>query len=144
MDKDRINALLAAVRDGGPWLERFTRPRYAGAFQDYTAQYGALWRTALRETEDPARLAEDLIDAMEAGWKEERFWNRSVRRFEEKRMLLTYLSPMLLELGEEPFAACLRDAWNRRRPQDTYTYVSFAELNGGFRNAILGFDLGSR
>ena len=89
-------------------------------------------------------LAEQLLDVLEAGWKRQRPWNRGMVQAREKQMLVTYLSPMLLGL-EEPMcrelAEQLRDAWNARRPKDAYDITSYARLQEGFRNVILGIDL---
>ena len=85
-----------------------------------------------------------LLDVLEAGWKRQRPWNRGMVQAREKQMLVTYLSPMLLGL-EEPMcrelAEQLRDAWNARRPKDAYDITSYARLQEGFRNVILGIDL---
>ena len=62
----------------------------------------------------------------------------------EKQMLVTYLSPMLLGLEEplcQELAERLRDGWNARRPKDTYSITTYARLQEGFRNVILGIDI---
>ena len=138
-------ALLSAVRDRDAWLPRFTRREYESAFQEYTRQYDHWYRRAVMDSGGNLdALAEDFINELEAGWKSERFWNRASRRFEEKRMLICYLAPMLLETGDSAFADALRDAWNLRWPKDSWRYASWRELKSGFSDKILGFPLASR
>lgn len=140
--------LLAAVQGGDAWLERFTRRDYAGAFKEYTERFGPAYMEAARAAggEEAAlqALAEELLDALEAGWKRRRFWDRATAKINDKQMLVEYLSPMLLGL-EEPgcrrLAELVRDRWAARWPKDAYQAASYAKLMGGFRYAILGFEL---
>lgn len=134
------DALLSAVRDGKPWLERFARTEYEKAFEEYRRQYGAMFREAVRE--GGAALADELAEELAKGWASEKFWKRSTRRFEEKQMIFAYLSPMLLEIGEEAFAASLRDAWRKRWPKDAYEIVTWRKLQKGFRLTLLGVEIG--
>lgn len=138
-------ALLSAIRDGGPWLSRFTRTGYADAFSEYVARYGDLFREAVRATDgNPSTLADALLDGMSDGWKREKLWRRGARRFDDKQMTVRYLSPMLLEIGEEDFARCLREAWARRWPKDGYQLASWRKLASGFRLTIMGIDMERR
>ena len=138
-------ALLSAIRERKSWLERFTRTEYEQAFQEYQRQYGHVYREAVRESkENPAALAAEILDELERGWKREAFWKRSSRRFEEKQMIFLYLSPTLLETGQEAFAECLREEWRKRWPKDAYQVVTWRKLKKGFRLTIMGFDVGSR
>ena len=85
-----------------------------------------------------------LLDLLEAGWKRQRPWNRTMVQAREKQMLVTYLSPMLLGLEEplcQELAERLRDGWNTRRPKDIYNITTYARLQEGFRNVILGIDI---
>lgn len=144
----RIEELCAAVQDGADYSRRFTRREYTAAFREYTERFGPLYMAAVRETaEDPdgrRTMAEAIADALEAGWKRQRPWNRTMVQAQEKQMIVTYLSPMLAGL-EEPLclelAKCLRDTWNARRPRDGYNIASFAKLRDGFRDVILGIDI---
>ena len=139
------DALLSAIRDRKAWLERFTRTEYEKAFLEYQRQYGPLYREAVRETDgNPAALAAEIVDELERGWKREAFWKRSSRRFEEKQMVFLYLSPALLEVGEEAFAECLREEWRKRWPKDAYEVVTWRKLKKGFRLTIMGFEVGNR
>ena len=128
----KAEELCAAVQEAPYYNERFTRREYTAAFREYTERFGPLYMDAVRETaEDPAgrrSLAEQLLDVLEAGWKRQRPWNRA--------MLLGLEEPMCRELAEQ-----LRDAWNARRPKDAYDITSYARLQEGFRNVILGIDL---
>ena len=137
--------LLAAVQNGKPWLDRFTRPAYPKAFAEYAARFGPLYRAAIQEAgERPEELAAELVDALARERTGERFWNRSVRAMDEKRMAVCYLSPMLMEQGDGAFAEALREAWSARWPRDAYQTASYDKLRGSFRTTILGFDLGIR
>ena len=135
-------ALLSAVQEKTAWLERFTRTEYAKAVQDYKTRYGAAVRTAIRDADgNPDALASALCDALSAGWKREAFWKRTSRRFDEKRMIFLYLSPMLLEIGEGDFARTLQAEWARRYPKDAYKIVPWEKLQSGFRLTIMGFEV---
>ena len=138
MEESTISALLPAIQDR-TWLTRFTKREYADAFEEYLHVYSHYYRRAVMDAAAVSVLADALLDALSAGWKSERFWNRSVRRFEEKRMLICYLAPMLLEIGEEPFAQALRDAWSARWPKDAWQYAPWQVLRRSFSNTILGF-----
>ena len=137
--------LLSAIRERKPWLERFTRTEYETAFAEYQTRYGVLWKGAVRNAgDDASALADELLDEIATGWASERFWKRSARRFEEKQMVFLYLSPMLLELGEEAFATSLRDAWRQRWPKDAYEVVTWRKLKKGFRLTIMGIAVGQQ
>ena len=98
----KLEELCAAVQEARYYNERFTRREYTSAFRTYTERFGPLYMEAVRETaEDPDGrrvLAEQLLDLLEAGWKRQRPWNRTMVQAREKQMLVTYLSPMLLGL----------------------------------------------
>ena len=133
--------LLSALRERKPWLERFTRTEYEAAFLEYQTRYGVLFKGAVRNAPE---LAEELLDELAKGWAAEKFWKRSARRFEEKQMVFSYLSPMLIEIGEEAFAASLRDAWRSRWPKDAYEIVTWRKLKKGFRLTIMGIAVGNQ
>ena len=144
----KLEELCAAVQEARYYNERFTRREYTSAFRTYTERFGPLYMEAVRETaEDPDGrrvLAEQLLDLLEAGWKRQRPWNRTMVQAREKQMLVTYLSPMLLGLEEplcQELAERLRDGWNTRRPKDIYNITTYARLQEGFRNVILGIDI---
>lgn len=137
--------LLSAVRDCKPWLVRFTRTEYAEAFREYERTYATVYRGAIREAGgNLSGLASELLDALADGWRREKFWKRSTRRFEEKQMIFRYLSPMLLEIGDAEFAACLREAWRARWPKDAYKTVTWRKLQDGFRLTVLGVEIATR
>ena len=117
------------------------------AFQRYREQYGSAYEQMLQicTDEDMLQSAADwLLTEMEKGWKQQRFWNRTAARLDQKQMIIVYLSPMLLAM-ENPagvrFAQVLRDAWAQRWPKDSYQMVPFEKLVKGFRNAIFGIEL---
>ena len=140
--------LLDAIQNGKPWLDRFTRPDYPKAFTEYSRRFGPLYRAAIDEAGDRpeglAALAAELVDTLTAERTGERFWNRSVRAMDEKRIVVCYLSPMLLEQGNGAFADLLRDAWAAHWPRDAYQFTTYDKLRSSFRNAILGFEVRGR
>ena len=152
-DAGEFRRRLAAIAPKYPYLvaERDGEVlgyAYTSAFRTYTERFGPLYMEAVRETaEDPDGrrvLAEQLLDLLEAGWKRQRPWNRTMVQAREKQMLVTYLSPMLLGLEEplcQELAERLRDGWNTRRPKDIYNITTYARLQEGFRNVILGIDI---
>lgn len=62
-------------------------------------------------------------------------------------MLVEYLSPMLLGL-EEPgcgqLAEVLCQGWAARWPKEAYRIATYAQIQSGFRNSILGIDLANK
>ena len=143
-----IETLCAAVQAAPIYLDRFTRRGYPAAFRDYTERFSPAYTAAVRETagEDAAldALADAVLAGLEQGWRSQRFWNRSAVRANEKQMMVSFLTPMLLEL-EEPlcarFAQVLRDRWAARWPRDAYQAATYAEIKSGFRYAIMGIPL---
>ena len=147
----KLEELCAAVQEARYYNERFTRREYTSAFRTYTERFGPLYMEAVRETaEDPDGrrvLAEQLLDLLEAGWKRQRPWNRTMVQAREKQMLVTYLSPMLLGLEEpacQSLAQALMEQWAARWPGDRYTMAPYDQIQAGFRNAIMGIEIPSR
>ena len=135
-------ALLQAVRERQPWLSRFTRREYEGAFREYTARYGGAYREALHAADgNRTALADSILDELEQGWKKEAFWRRSVRRMEEKQMVFLYLTPMWMETGEEGFAREFRERWRSRWTKDAYEVTTWQRLQKGFRRTFMGIDI---
>ena len=90
--------LLAALTDNGKWLEGFTRLGYESTFREYCDRFTPDYLAAVREAGEsglPA-LADSLLDALEAQWKQARFWNRTTVRGETKQVVVGYLTPMLI------------------------------------------------
>ena len=147
----KTSELCAAVWEAPDWLPRFERREYPQAFQEYQRRFAPLFAQAVGETEGDLTalegLANDILDELEAGWKRRRFWNRGAVRVEEKQVVVGFLSPMLLE---EPDPLCgrlagmLRQGWADRWPKDAYQITTFEVLQKGFRNSILGIELGDR
>lgn len=145
------DALLAAIQTDRAWLDRFTRREYGKAFKAYKEQFAPAYLEAVRaREEDPdalGALAEELLDGLEAGWRRRHFWNRGAVKVNEKQMLVDFLSPMLLDLEEpgcEQLAERLRQGWEARWPRDAYRTATYAQLQNGFRNSILGIDLANK
>lgn len=134
--------LLEAIQDGRFWIKRFTRKEYSKAFEAYMNQFGPRYQEALRNPDVLPDVAEEMLDGIAEGWKRQRPWNRTVAAMDDKQMMITYLSPMLLKLeGGERLAELLRDGWAARWPKDAYENGSYEELLGGFRNTIMGLEI---
>lgn len=143
--------LLAAVQTGRTWLDRFTRREYPKAFKEYVERFALVYMEAVRSAGGDGAalqaLAEEFLDGLAEGWKRQRVWNRSAAKVNEKQMMVDYLSPMLLGLEETDcprFAEVLRERWAIRWPRDEYHLASYADIQGGFRNSILGIDLAGK
>lgn len=136
------SAICTAIQEGRPYLDRFTRREYTKAFREYEKTYWEGCHKELEENrENLQQLAIRVINELEEDRRRTRFWNRGAKAFDEKQTVIKYLAPMLLEHGENAFADCLRDAWCRRWPKDTYEYATFETLKDAFLNVILGIQL---
>ena len=139
-----IEELLKAIIHGKPWIDSFTRFSYRDAFSQYRVQYEASFASAVVQVPSLEELAEQLVAAVEDGWKKERFWNRAAAKVNDKMMLVAYLTPLLLS-SQEPlcraFAPILCQAWNARWPENPYQVADYDAILDGFRNSIMGFDL---
>lgn len=140
--------LLEAILAGTEWTERFHRREYEKAFQEYTERFGVSYISAVREAgEQVEKLAEEILDELEARVRQQRFWNRTVYRVNAKLTIVEFLSPMLLA-QEEPgcvrLAEVLRDMWNTRYPKENYKIASYEKIRKGFKNVILGIELPDR
>ena len=133
--------LASAIQEGRPWLDRFTRREYAKAFRAYVDAYGNDCHAQIETAADPAELAEALLDELAQGRKQERFWNRGAKVFDEKQVVIKYFTPMLLQQGDEAFAEQFRQAWISRWPKDSYEHATFEQLNKSFVNVILGITI---
>ena len=139
-----MEELLKAIRHGRSWIDSFTRFAYRDAFGQYRVMYEPVYVGAVQAYESMEKLAVEIVEAIGAGWKKEKFWNRSAARVDDKMMLVAYLTPMLLasqevrchELAEE-----ICKAWNENFPENTYKTADYDTLLNGFRNSIMGFDL---
>ena len=144
----KIEELCAAVQEAPYYSQRFTRREYRDAFREYTERFGPLYMDAVRETAGASdgrqALAGRVLGAGGARGERQRPRGRGGGQAREKQMLVTYLSPMLLGLEEplcQELAERLRDLWNARWPKDPYQITTYARLQEGFRNVILGIDL---
>lgn len=144
-----LEMLCRAVQETKPWTGEFRKRTYEKAFQAYTEQFGPAYLEAAGEAgeEGLLRLAGQILDGLEAGWKRQRPWNRAAVRVMEKQMMVIYLSPMLLELPEplcQALCGSLREEWAARWPKDAYGTAAYQELKRGFRDTIMGIELGRR
>lgn len=142
--------MLAAIRCV-EYLKRFNGREYGKAYKEYVQAYGPVFMEAVPAAGEEAGgdellngMVEDLLNALEAGWKAERIWNRSAARTSQKQMIIFYLSPMLLGL-EEPacarLAELLRDGWAARWPKSAYEIADYKTIRKGFQNVVLGVNL---
>lgn len=144
MNIENIEALLAAIQDGKPWISRFTGKEYDKAFQEYQERFAPLYREAVLSAgeEGLTSLAEALLDGLAAGWARQKPWNRSLIQMNDKQMIVCYLSPMLLEDPLcAPLAEKLREGWAARWPKDAYRSAPLAKLRKGFRPSLFGIPL---
>ena len=139
-----IETLLPAIVATNEWLPRFTRLEYERAFSDYIARFECSFSEALTSYNDVSALSAALMDALENHWKQLHFWKRSSVRSAEKILIVTFLSPMLVA-SDNPlnsaFAQELCREWSKRLPKDTYEVCSYAVIQSGFHNTILGIDI---
>lgn len=135
--------LLSAITQTKPWLNRFTRFEYRKAFAEYTDLFGESYRQVIA-AQGAEAFAETLLDALDAYWKKQHFWNRAAARVDCRQMVIVYLSPMLMKLGEEDSCEALRLCWAKRWPDREYRVSSYEKLLNGFRNSVLGIDLAGK
>ena len=141
-----IDALCAAVWEAERWMKQFNRKEYPGAFRRYGEKFAPLYVEAVQEAEDLEglqALADDMLDALERRWKR-RWLGRGALMVDERQMIVSFLSPMLLEQPDPlcgRLAGMLRQGWADRWPKDAYQMTTAEVLQKGFRNSILGIDL---
>lgn len=144
MSEVNVEALLSAIQDGKPWLERFTGKEYDRAYQEYKARYAPLFReAALADGEEGIEaLAEVLLDGLAEGWKRQRPWNRSLAMMKDRQMIVCYLAPALMEDPAcAPLEETLRQGWAARWPKEAYQAASLEKIRKGFRPTFLGIPL---
>lgn len=143
-----IDVLCVPLDEAKSWLDRFTRREYEKGFRAFCERFGPAYDQAVAEAgEDLTALADAILDAVEERWHHQHFWNRSAVRVNHKQVLVSFLSPMLLdreEAGCGEFARILCARWGERWPKDAYRITTYAVLKKGFRNAIMGIDLNNR
>ena len=95
--------------------------------------------------EDPAALAASLLDGLEGSWQGLSPRRRKEARGGTRQMLALYLSPLLLDLGDQPagrrLAETIREAWLTRFPKEPYTVTDHTALEAGFRDTIMGIEV---
>lgn len=135
------DTLKRSVRSSIAWTKYFNRRDYAAAFQNYCAQFSAAYAEALQTT-DAASLAEALLTCMEEQRQKLLPWRRKAAAVDDKMLLLTFISPMLLasEHGSA-LAEALRTAWGRRSGEAPYELADYETIAAGFCNSVMGFRL---
>ena len=66
-----MEMLCRAVQETKPWIDDFRKRTYEKAFRAYTDRFGPSYVEAVREAgeEGLQRLAGEVLDGIEAGWK---------------------------------------------------------------------------
>ena len=139
-----VEALLAAIQDGKPWLERFTGKEYDRAFREYRDRFAPVYREAVLAAgeEGLPALAEVLLDGLAEGWKRQKPWNRSLTMLNDKQMIVCFLSPVLMEDPVcAPLEEKLREGWAARWPKEAYRSAPAEKIRRGFRPTFLGIAL---
>ena len=133
--------LKNSVANSFAWTKYFNRRDYAAAFQNYCAQFSAAYAEASTKI-DTADLAEALLVYMEEKRAKLLPWRRKAARVDDKMLLLTFLSPMLLSLGEKGrvLAEALRAAWQDLY-DESYEIAGYEAITDGFNNSVMGFSL---
>ena len=137
--KKEISPLAAPMVNGARWLNEFNKRVYEAAFAEYCELYREPIARALADS-TPQALAETMYRELEAYWHTKRWGRRSA--VTEGRMLATmYLTPMLLEMGEEAaaLASALQQCWaDHGMP---YTLSTKETLCKSFAKNFCGFPL---
>ena len=83
-----LEMLCRAVQETKPWIDDFRKRTYEKAFRAYTNRFAPCYLEAAGEAgeEGLQRLASEILDGIEAGWKCQRPWNRAAVRVMEKQM----------------------------------------------------------
>ena len=133
--------LKNSVANSFAWTKYFNRLDYADAFRNYCARFSAAYAEAIT-TMDSADLAEALLVYMEEKRAKLLPWRRKAARVDDKMLLLTFLSPMLLSLGEKGrvLAEALRAAWQDLY-DESYEIAGYEAITDGFNNSVMGFSL---
>ena len=137
-----MTPMLEAVLDAEKYLEGYAYGVYPKTFAEYTERFVPRYIKAVQESGDLSRLAEEILDGLAQSVREQRFFNRSRARGDQKLMLAVYVTPMLLaapEPGCRELAGILRAKWQERYPKDAYRMADYERIAGGFHRKILGF-----
>lgn len=140
-----MERILAALHEPEVWTKKLTRLTYEAAFKNYCEQYRPLFQSAVQNAESPEKLAESLMNALNTEWKRIRFWERGRLCAEQKLVVVTFLTPMLLSTGDLlccKFAQELRDAWARSGKNGSYEIADYDSIKNGFQNRIFGIEIG--
>lgn len=139
--------LINALSPSKYWVNSFTRYEYRQAFQQYSDSFSFMYIEALRQVSDMTTFTNSYLDAVETHWKNIHFWNRAATKVDEKMVVVSYLTPMLLNANDPScslFSNELCRLWNNRFPNNTYQTASYEQLLEGFRHSILGLDMESK
>lgn len=141
MDFDVQEILLAAL-NGKSYIKDFSYKTYEAAFLKYKGNYSSVFVRILAENE-PQQLADDFFRGLEDVWSRKKL-GRKETILETKMVITLYLTPLLLQLGDEgaAFAEALCQKWEEERPGDGYKICAYEQVEKSFHRVFLGFDLG--
>ncbi len=137
--KKEFSPLLLPLVNGPQWFRDFSKATYEAAFEEYCEMYRSVIAEALGQM-TPEMLADTVYGELKAYWGSKR-WGRKAA-MEDGRLLATlYLSPMLLEMGEEAaaFATALQQRW--AEGGTPYTICDKETICKGFSARFCGFPL---
>lgn len=138
-----IETIKLSLANSFAWTKYFNRRDYAAAFRKYCWQYGEAYRE-LSQREEIGDLAEAMLVLMEERREKKLFpWKKKAAKTDDKMLLLTFVTPMLLSLGDEGkvLAEALRDAWQDLYGDETYELADYETIAAGFNNSVMGFSL---
>lgn len=140
MDID-IEKIVSAVLNAEQWITNFTGEAYKQAFAIYREQYENSFFQAL-ESASADCLAYEFYQKIEERWPR-RPKKRREAMDQTKTAITLYLTPMLLQMGEnaKAFSLELCREW-KARYDSAYQIATYEQICTGFRKTILGFDLG--
>ena len=138
-----IETIKLSLANSFAWTRYFNRSDYAAAFRKYCEQYGEAYRE-LSQREEIRDLAEAMLVLMEEQREKKLFpWRKKAAKVDDKMLLLSFVTPMLLTMGKQgaALAEALRDAWQELYAGETYELADYETIAAGFRNSVMGFSL---
>lgn len=150
MDRDPEFQEILSLLPGtvlGRGMEQFTKSEYRSSLAAYTDENRGIFERMQRfcarypqRTDEALRLAcRTLLDAvaadLDAPRKKQGLNERALRLDACKMVIVTYLTPAVLEMGleiGEPFVRALREEWLSRCPRQSYELVTGEMIAQGF------------
>lgn len=137
-----VQESLPAVLDGKEYIRDFNCRKYEGAFLRFKDKYSGIFACLLAEGEG-RQLADAFFQGLENAWPRKKLVRKEAI-LETKMMITLYLTPLLLQLGENgaAFAEALCQKWKDARPGESYEICPYEKIKKSFHKVFLGFDLG--